>query len=61
MTPGRYVHLTVTDTGQGMFFQAEEEEGAVTDSGPEAATPSSPDSEKKKPTAGKKPSLKLVK
>ena len=49
------------ENGQGMFFQAEEEEGAVTDSGPEAATPSSPDSEKKKPAAGKKPSLKLVK
>ena len=50
------------ENGQGMFFQPEEEEGAVADSGPEEAAPlPSPDSEKKKPAAGKKPSLKLVK
>ena len=50
------------ENGQGMFFQPEEEEGAVADSGPEEAAPlPSPDSEKKKPATGKKPSLKLVK
>ena len=50
------------ENGQGMFFQPEEEEGTVADSGPEEAAPlPSPDSEKKKPATGKKPSLKLVK
>ena len=50
------------ENGQGMFFQPEEEEGAVPDSEPEKAAPlPSPDSEKKKPAIGKKPSLKLVK
>ena len=50
------------ENGQGMFFQPEEEEGAAADSGPEEAAPlPSPDSEKKKPATGKKPSLKLVK
>ena len=49
------------ENGQGMFFQPEEEEGAVADSGPEEAAPLPPDSEKKKPATGKKPSLKLVK
>lgn len=46
------------ENGQGMFFQPEE--SVVADNEPAEAAPL-PDSEQKKPAAGKKPSLKLVK